>query len=174
LELLPIPEKSEAGSTEDWAGEVDPIGQLGTNIAPPPPSTSDEIDLPDDHARARFAREGAIAAPLGVSRPWMPLTCLWVAPGFCHQPLYFEDVNLERVGYYCPCIQPVFSAGHFFGTLPLLPYKMTVEPPRECIYTLGHYRPGSHAPPACYFHPPRADGIAVEGAVVTGLIFLIP
>ena len=66
---------------------------------------------------------------------------------FCHRPLYFEEINLERYGYGCGwCLQPGASAAHFFGTVPALPYLMTVDCPHECIYTLGHYRPGSCPP----------------------------
>ena len=42
--------------------------------------------------------------------------------------------------------QPVVSGVHFFGTLPILPYKMGVEQPWECMYALGYYEPGSCAP----------------------------
>ena len=35
---------------------------------------------------------------------------------------------------------------HFFGATVALPYLLLVEPPRECVYTLGEYRPGSCVP----------------------------
>jgi hypothetical protein len=80
-------------------------------------------------------------------RSWSPTTFTWKASGLCHKPLYFEDVQLERYGHsWGPFIQPVLSGAHFFLTVPILPYKMGLEPPHECVYTLGYYRPGSCAP----------------------------
>ncbi len=45
-----------------------------------------------------------------------------------------------------PILDPAVSAAHFFGTLPILPYKMGVDTPCECQYALGYYRPGNCAP----------------------------
>jgi hypothetical protein len=65
----------------------------------------------------------------------------------CHKPLYFEDIQLERYGHALgPWVQPFASGVHFFLTLPILPYKMGLELPDECMYTLGYYRPGDCAP----------------------------
>jgi hypothetical protein len=80
-------------------------------------------------------------------RCW-PETCFtWKASCLCHKPLYFEQVQLERYGHSCgSIIGPVLSAGHFFVSIPLLPYNMGVTPPNECLYDLGYYRPGSCSP----------------------------
>ena len=80
-------------------------------------------------------------------RMW-PATCFtWKASGVCHKPLYFEEVHLERYGHsWGPFLQPVASGAHFFLTVPILPYKMGLNPPEECMYTLGYYRPGNCAP----------------------------
>jgi hypothetical protein len=80
-------------------------------------------------------------------RSWEPVTFCWTASALCHKPLYFEDVHLERYGHSLhPWAQPFASGAHFFLTVPILPYKMGLELPTECIYTLGFYRPGSCAP----------------------------
>jgi hypothetical protein len=80
-------------------------------------------------------------------RSWAPTTFMWKASGLCHNPAYFEEIQLERYGHSSgPYTQPVVSAAHFFLTVPVLPYKMGLYPPGECIYTLGYYRPGSCAP----------------------------
>jgi hypothetical protein len=79
----------------------------------------------------------------------------WKAAGNCHKPLYF-------------------SAAHFFVTLPVLPYKMGVELPWECVYPLGYYRPGNCAPWTVPAVPISCRGFAVEAATVTGLVFLLP
>ena len=98
----------------------------------------------------------------------------WKAAGNCHKPLYFEDWNLERYGHSHGPLDPVFSAAHFFVTLPVLPYKMGVELPWECVYPLGYYRPGNCAPWTVPAVPISCRGFAVEAATVTGLVFLLP
>lgn len=87
--------------------------------------------------------DGSILAP----RMWCEVTYMWKASGLCHKPLYFEDVHLERYGHsWGPYVQPLVSGAHFFGRLPVLPYMMGLKMPNECVYTLGHYRPGDCAP----------------------------
>jgi hypothetical protein len=99
----------------------------------------------------------------------------WKAAGYCHKPLYFEDWNLERYGHsHGKLADPFFSAAHFFVTLPVLPYKMGVELPWECIYPLGYYRPGNCAPWTVPAVPISARGFAVEAATITGVVFLLP
>ncbi|MFM7244240.1 MAG: hypothetical protein ACKO40_08705 [Planctomycetaceae bacterium] len=99
----------------------------------------------------------------------------WKAAGYCHKPLYFEDWQLERYGHsHGPLADPFFSAAHFFTTLPVLPYKMGVELPWECVYPLGYYRPGDCAPWTVPAIPISLRGMAVEAATVTGLVFLLP
>jgi hypothetical protein len=106
---------------------------------------------------------------------WDEQAYFWSATRFCHGPLYFEEVNLERYGYQChPVVQPFVSGAHFFLTVPTLPYQMTVHPPRECIYTLGHYRPGSRVPWQRSRLPWDARAAAVQAGVTVGLVFLIP
>ena len=45
-----------------------------------------------------------------------------------------------------PISQPLFSTANFFLTFPILPYKMGLETPDECMFALGYYRPGNCAP----------------------------
>jgi hypothetical protein len=105
----------------------------------------------------------------------MQYSFCWQASAFCHQPLYFEEVNLERYGYaHNKYIQPWFSAAHFFCTIPALPYLMTAEPPGECIYTAGHYRPGSPYEPERVLPPWSTAGALMEATVAVGLVFAIP
>jgi hypothetical protein len=108
-------------------------------------------------------------------RSWAPTCYTWKASGLCHKPLYFEEIAVERYGHsWGPLVQPFVSAAHFFGTLPLLPYKAGVEPPGECIYALGYYRPGNCAPHMIRPIPVSLRGAALEGGAVSGLIFLLP
>ncbi len=108
------------------------INELTTNIAP------SEGDLPHDCS---------LGNDVFRPRSFAPITYAWTASGLCHKPLYFEDVQLERYGHMAgPWLQPLASCADFFVTIPILPYEMGLEPPNECIYTLGYYRPGSCAP----------------------------
>ncbi len=101
-------------------------------------------------------------------------TFTWKAAGYCHKPLYFEDWNLERYGHSHGWADPIVSGAHFFATLPVLPYKMGVELPWECVYPLGYYRPGSCAPWTVPAVPISKRGLMLEAATVTGLVFLLP
>jgi hypothetical protein len=52
---------------------------------------------------------------------------------FCHTPLYFEESLLERHGI-CSCYcQPLSSACHFYGTVLLLPAKMSHKCLCSCV-----------------------------------------
>jgi hypothetical protein len=107
-------------------------------------------------------------------RHWAGITYMWKAAANCHKPLYFEQVQVERYGHSLPpCLQPVCSGAHFFGSLITLPYQMGLTPPNECIYPLGHYRPGNCAPymvPAVPFTW-RAAGAQAGAAVgVAGIL----
>lgn len=102
----------------------------------------------EDYPYACSIDDGSIFAP----RHWCEVTYMWKASGLCHKPLYFEDIHLERYGHsWGPYVQPLVSGAHFFTTLPILPYKMGLKTPNECVYALGHYRPGNCAP---YFIDP--------------------
>ena len=106
---------------------------------------------------------------------WAPTTFAWKASGVCHKPLYFEDVHLERYGHsWGPYLQPIISGGHFFLSVPVLPYKMGLYPPCECVYTLGYYRPGSCAPYMLDPLPLSIRAGLAEAGVWTGLVYLIP
>ena len=115
--------------------------------------------------------EGEVFEP----RQFATTTFTWKAAGYCHKPLYFEHWNFERYGHsYGWAADPFISAAHFFGTLPILPYKMGVELPWECVYPVGYYRPGDCAPWTVPAFPVSVRGMAVEAATVTGLVFLLP
>ncbi len=104
-------------------------------------------------------------------RDWCMLTYTWKASNLCHKPLYFEDVQAERYGHVWPRpLQPFVSGGLFFGTVVMLPYRMGIELPNECVYDLGYYRPGSCAPYQIPGFPISLRGALFEcGAVAVGL-----
>ncbi len=163
----PTPGPGEAEPLNEVA-DAKPIGRIGAALR------ADDGELPPDYASMRFAQAGEVRHGPGATRQWGEAAFRWEAAAMHHQPLYFEDINLERHGYSTGILQPVVSAAHFFGRVPALPYLVGARPHRECVYTLGHYRPGSCAP--FERHWPRASlrGALFEAGAVTGLIWLVP
>ncbi len=80
--------------TDAPIGAMRPISQIGVDISSPTPD-----DLPVDDAKKYLNPEGLQVyygvAPFQRSLSLHPLTR---TAAFCHQPLYFEEVNLERYG----------------------------------------------------------------------------
>jgi hypothetical protein len=136
------------------------IHQLRYKITPP------DDKLPEDCSLEETSFEG---------RCWAPITFTWKASGLCHKPVYFEDVHLERYGHSWGCIpQPLFSAAHFFVNVPVLPYAMGLCPPKECVYTLGYYRPGNCAPYMLDPLPLSVRAGLFEAGAWVGGVFAIP
>jgi hypothetical protein len=107
-------------------------------------------------------------------RNWTMITFTWTASALCHKPLYFEEVQLERYGHMAgPMKQAALSGVHFFGNIFFLPYHMGLNPPNECQYALGYYRPGSCAPWVIPATPLSARAFRWQmGALVSGLTLL--
>jgi hypothetical protein len=164
----PIP-RPQAALPEEIIRNLRPLRQTDTQI-----QVIGEQPV-EEFTRRRLAEYGTVAHGPGTNRMWGSMALAWEASSYCHGPLYFEEINLERYGYSFGIAQPVVSMAHFFGRLPALPYLMTVDKPTECDYTLGYFRPGCPAPYRLHIPPlVRPDAAAVEGGVITGLIFLIP
>lgn len=104
-----------------------------------------------------------------------PIEFTWKASSLCYKPLYFEDVQLERHGHYChPLLVPFTARARFLLTIPVLPYLMGVYPPNECIYDLGHYRPGDCAPNILNPIPISLRGGLIQAGAVVGAAAIIP
>ena len=154
-------------SREELDQRLKPIDAMGTNTMPPPGRAVPNCAI--DYFRSD-------AEPsIDEFRTWSPSTFNWKASGAVHRPLYFEDVPVERYGQTRgKLLQPVISGARFFATIPLLPYKMTMQPPRRCVYALGYYRPGTCAPPMQQHLPWNFKAAVVEAGFITGAILLIP
>lgn len=140
--------------------DLKPIHKISYRITPEKGELPQECGLGGDEFRPRT---------------WEPITFTWKASALCHKPLYFEQVALERYGHTVGLgLQPVVSAAHFFLTVPILPYKMGLYPPNECIYTLGYYRPGSCAPYLLDPLPISIRAALFEGAAVTAGVLILP
>jgi hypothetical protein len=133
-----------------------------------------EIDTDIKPTEGEFPRFCSLGDSAFEGRHWSLTTYTWKATSLCHKPLYFEEPDLERYGHTWKHWQPLVSAGNFFGTFPLLPYKMGIEAPWECMYALGYYEPGSCAP---YIVPPvplNIRGALLEAGAWTGGVILVP
>ena len=180
VQPLPAPAGAAAAPKDPCgAAENKPLNQLGISIAEPAGK------LPTDLAGPCWAQINQTSGP-AAARCWTVAYYNWDATCFYHNPLYFEEANLERYGYQCGdrscccscgrecCLQPAASAAHFYGAVLALPYCMFEQCPGDCVYTLGHYRPGDCNPWRCYW--PTFDPVAAvaAGGIWTGLVFAIP
>ena len=141
-------------------------------------------------AAPHLASNGSFAHSLGQSRPWMLTSYEWEAPATRHLPLFFEEPNVERMGYTygfywnicgyesgrcaAECLQPIVSGAHFFGRVAMIPYICGIDPPCEPVYTLGVDRPGSPVPYRKHLVPISFSGIVYQAGTVVGIGYLIP
>lgn len=173
----PVPTISTPQATEEWTTErIDLesiIGGLKSQEAifgnlklDTTEITTAAVEAP--HQRLEYLPDGSAAA-------WQGDIYCWTAPNFFHNPLYFEQVNLERYGQGTyTCLQPAASAAQFFGTIPILPYKIGGQDWSERVYTLGHRRPGNRNPHQVHYHPFSWRGVTYQAAATTGVVFLVP
>lgn len=155
-ETLPNNSQATPRASQDKESDATKVPQ--PTVADPPISLGDlkvsniavanigTGNIPDDETDGRLPKP--IPLPMGADRGlYLYYTKPWAASGFYHQPLYFEDAMLERHGHErFPVLQPFISGAKFFGTIPLAPYKWTLQGPLEERHVLGSFRPGSPAP----------------------------
>jgi hypothetical protein len=147
----------------------------GREVAQLPLQELGEAELCYVTAYWRLPTECGLGGLRLAQRQWIPSAYLWTASALCHKPLYFEEVQLERYGHTAgPIRGPLISGAHFFVNIAALPYKMAINPPHECQYALGYYRPGSCAPWMIPPIPLSLRGAAAETGAVLGGVFLIP
>lgn len=196
--LLGLPDRSR----QSWADELDfgPVFNAGQSVSTEERSIDPEAEKDADECRDAlntlrddrlsyidldirvsgragndYPRECRLEGDDYEARHFATTTFTWKAAGYCHKPLYFEQWNLERYGHSRGLVADMFLSGaHFFATVPILPYKMGVELPWECVYPVGYYRPGSCAPWTVPAIPVSPRGLAIEAATATGAVFLLP
>lgn len=93
---------------------------------------------------------------------------------FHNNPLYFEDANLERCGQSSGCLTTLSSAIQFATMAALLPYQTAADHPCDCVAALPDCPTCQSFGPEAYFPEWSWKAAAVQGAAVTGLIFIIP
>lgn len=117
-------------------------------------------------------------APGEPDRPFIPrdfahIHYCWEPTNLYHNPIYFEDVSLERYGHTRHyLIQPIFSIAKFAVQLGGLPYQMSIYPVWDRQYSLGYYRPGEFVPYKYHQLPLNAKAALVEAGVISGAYFL--
>lgn len=132
-----------------------------------------ESDLAAVAAAWEIPDECIVVSGLFTPRCWEPQTVTWYASNLCHKPLYFEHVQLERYGHSAgPIRGPLRATAHFFGSVLFFPYHTAINPPNECQYALGYYRPGNCAPWLVDPFPISLRGAVRQGAVVTAGFYL--
>lgn len=119
-----------------------------------------KLDVRDNGKRTPEDRSKELSTFGGpANRPASNKVFAWAAPDIRYQPLYFEDVPLERYGQTLPAYrQSARSTLHFFKSFILLPHQMRHDPPGSCDYPLGFCRPGneiSYVLERKYFGRPR-------------------
>ena len=176
-----VPLRSSARIAQAPAATQPPAGQAESSSAPskylaltPTQDLAVDIrpsagELPPNAAAAILGQQ----EPGNMTRGWNDVVFSWEAPGVCHRPVYFEQVNVERYGYTAGIFQPGVSAAHFFLTIPMVPYLVGAQPRRECVYTLGYYRPGSPVPYQRERLPISLRGVLFETVTVTGIVFFV-
>ncbi|MFM7159554.1 MAG: HEAT repeat domain-containing protein, partial [Planctomycetaceae bacterium] len=166
-EVASSPQVEGPGAAESAPAPVD--DGPGRAVISAPPSSENEVP----ERRFSERRTGEISATLGpiqmpgelsprqmLSRPGLfhqlgavrgnpELVCLWTPPLVRHQPLYFEEVSLERYGYHYGCVQSVISGAKFGANVALLPLKVIGQPPCSTEYSVGYERPGNCAEAVC-------------------------
>ena len=135
--------------------DLKPIRSITDDIRPPSPAVPTECSL----GSARFN-----------SRAWRSTTYAWTAPATCSKPLYFQQAQVERYGHsWGPILQPIVSGADFYARIPFIPYMVAMDPPWECQYDLGYYRPGSCAPYVLDPLPLSVRGAVAEATFWTGI-----
>lgn len=170
---LPSPPADLAKSrpTTENESESLPYKTLGDIALSQSPPTG---RLPLDHSKDLFRdpKKGDLTGPTSQRAT---LSYHWVAARTWHQPLYFDNIPLERYGQSNhPRLQPLMSGIRFFGTLPVIPYKIGIDRTQDRISTLGLHRPGSPTPGTRQRLPWEWDAAAFESGAWIGLILLLP
>ncbi len=133
----------------------------------------DSLSLRDRRYLYHLPNECPLDDEQYIPRAWCLTNYTWKASSMCHKPLYFEQVNYERYGHtWGPIADPILQSAHFFTSIAFLPYKMGIEPPQECIYPLGYYRPNSCAPYMLFPVPLSLRGAVFQAGAVTGVAWL--
>ena len=91
-----------------------------------------------------------------------------------HQPLYFENPNLERCGQSSGGLTEFVSVTKFAAQISVLPMQAAAQPPCRTVLALPDCPAGSRFTTCQLMPPVNSTTVAFQSAVIIGLIFLIP
>ena len=154
------------------------IQVAGLSTAPPDidpkaeEGESTELDRPDNLACVYMENSTPVyyfpPTRFGVCRPSRNTHTLH------HNPLYYEDPNLERCGQGHGCLTTAVSAVHFGTAIAFTPYLTAATCPNMCVCALPDC-PTCHSFGHDAYCPGWSwKGAAAQAAAVTGLYFVIP
>ncbi|MEQ1824354.1 MAG: hypothetical protein ABL921_00325 [Pirellula sp.] len=181
-ERIPPPKKIETASKDEAASKRSsnflppqrPIGQVSIDLRSKPKGGSNV--LPENLAQKALGELPVVQA--AASTEMLDPTIFEhrhsndeLVP---YQPLYFEEVNLERYGRGCGPLQPALSGARFFATIPSLPYAMAVHHPSQTYTFKWPYEAGWGAPKVRELQPLQWKPMVVQAGAVTGLLFVVP
>jgi hypothetical protein len=174
--VAPAPLAQQSRGDTLATGRIKSIRQINIDITPPDLVGDDGERMP---APVDYASEWFAELPIrdGDDRFERDYDFVPIAEGleFCYQPLYFEEVNVERYGRNFGLLQPVVSAAHFYSRIPTLPYHIFAQPARRCTYHAHWTLPGYRVP---WWerkeHKLSACGLTAQTAAAYGVLLLIP
>ena len=107
-------------------------------------------------------------------RQFAPSVSVLKGPNVHYNPLYFEQVTLERYGqHFGNLFQPFVAHALFFGDCVMTPYSIAKSPWWTCQSGEGYAKPGDVVLPFRYYPPvPDPKGI-LNQAVAMALIFTV-
>ncbi len=150
-----------------------PIGQISIDVRSKPKGDSNLV--PENLAHDAMGEIPTVHAARSdeMIGQWME-SSIRRADRFAYQPLYFEEVNLERYGRHNGIAGPALSSLRFFATIPSLPYAMTVHNPNTSYTWNWPYEAGWGAPRVRELQPLQWKPSLVQAGAITGLIFVVP
>lgn len=179
-ERLPPPSRSEArraaaaaGASSGQLAGFAPIGQLAASATIGTTPAEAEVSEADRPEISVPGMELITVSRSSVSPRWTPGSPTRSMSR--HQPLYFEQPNLERYGTSRGRhLQPLCSAAHFGWSVATLPYQMALQNPRRVYRYSQPFEAGRWGYRQRSLPPPNSYAALVQSAAVLGMIFVLP
>lgn len=131
----PAVEGAEATQEDQLKSLFPALSNISVTGESTTPRDTESLKRPENlaaaHMESLIPGEYVMGPVVGVAAPSRYPVC------FQHNPLYFEDPNLERCGVSNGCFTTTYSAAKFLGTTLALPYLVVATPPKTCMATLG-------------------------------------
>ena len=149
--ISPSPRCNASGELS-LASHFSPVGSIRLNgLSTSPPRRHEEsanLKRPDDSTACGYMGGAPqsfylMATAYRTGHPSRNTHC------FQHNPLYFEDPNLERCGRSKGCATPACSAFHFLSTIAMSPFMVVHQCPNTCVTALPDC-------PTCHSFGPEA------------------